>query len=109
VDVLTLLSEKENAMFRSRAKYTPAVVGSKREQSYPGEADDMDVDLAMPLSAFPWNQTLVVQDSYSLPMLGRMLRVALTFWNEHCTFCQVTGVQVMHLQSEQSTLDFDFL
>ncbi len=42
-------------------------------------------------------------------MLGRMLRVALTYWNEHCTFCGVTNVQFQYLKSEQTKFYSEFL
>ena len=109
VDVQTLLSSTESQALRNRAKYSQPVVGGKRERAHPGDSDESDPDAALPLSAYPWNQSLSVQDSHSLSMLGRMLRVALTFWNEHCGFCSITAVQFQYLHAEQAKLYSEFL
>ncbi len=78
VNIQMLLSAAEITFFRGKAKYSTPSAGFKRERAHPGDADETDSDAAAPVAAYPWNQSLLVQDSYSLSMLGRMLRVALT-------------------------------
>ena len=97
VQALSSLSATESQVYRLKAKYLTPSAEFKRKRVHPSDANDADSDVAVPISAFPWNQSLSVQDSHSLSMLGRMLRVALTFWNEHCGFCGVTNVQFQYL------------
>jgi hypothetical protein len=77
-DIYSLFTASENVEQKSRAKY--AVAGGKRERAWEGGADVADADItASPLAEYPWNQSLRVYPSLSLSMLGRILRIALTF------------------------------
>ena len=78
-----------------------------RELPFPGAADAANASEVLPIAQFPWNQLLQVQPSYSLAMLGRFLRVGLTFCNEHITD-QMTRVVHARLADEQSKLYADF-
>jgi hypothetical protein len=52
------------------------------ERSWEGAAEVAETDAsALPLALYPWNQSLRVYPFLSLSMLGRILRITLTFCN----------------------------
>jgi len=106
-DIYSLLTASENVDQKSRAKY--AAPGDKRERAWEGDEDVADVDAsATPLARYPWNQSLRVYPSLSLSMLGRILRIALTFCNRDVRE-QMTQVVFKQAQQEQTKLYNNFL
>ncbi len=78
-------------------------MGTKRERSFPGAPDDGDSESLIPLSKYPHNQRLRVQDSFSLSLLGRMLRICLRFCNDQFTD-QMTVLLHKGLEEEQTKM-----
>jgi hypothetical protein len=106
-DIYALFTTSENVEQKSRSKY--AVTGGKRERAWEGDADDVDVDAtASPLAEYPWNQSFRVYPSLSLSMLGRILRIALTFCNRE-VLEQMTQVVFKQVQQDQVKLYSSFL
>lgn len=95
-DVYSFLTPAENQELKARSK---ALVGTKRERAWDGEEEAApDAQLLLPLASFPWNQSLKVLSSHSLAMLGRFLRIALTF----CTMEFLNQMTcLLHHQHEQ--------
>ncbi len=62
----------------------------------------------LPLASFPWNRSLIVLPSHSLAMLGRFLRVALTFCNRDSS-TQRRKVVFKLMEDEQAQLNTNFL
>ena len=86
VDVFALFTDGENSNFKNRAKFgASGTPGRKRELAHPGAEDRSSATESLPLAQFPWNQVFTLQESLALSMWGRILRVALSFWNEHIT------------------------
>ena len=104
LDVFSLLTASENVDFKSRAKFgATGTAGRKRELAHPGAEDRSSTADALPLAQFPWNQVFTLQLSLALSMWGRLLRVALTFWNEHIPD-QMTGLVYARLRDDQTSL-----
>ncbi len=78
-----LMSPKESSDLKARQKNVASGVGDKRERSHPANNTD-DADLQT-LAQYPWNQRWKSRPSLSLSMMGRALRVGLTFCNKQCT------------------------
>ena len=108
LDTFALLTTSENELFKRRSKWESSEVGTKRERSFPGAPDDGDSESLIPLSKYPHNQRLRVQDSFSLSLLGRMLRICLRFCNDQFTD-QMTVLLHKGLEEEQAKMYQDFL
>jgi len=82
LDTFALLTTSENELFKRRSKWESSEVGTKRERSFSGAQNDGDSESLIPLSKYPHNQRLRVQDSFSLSLMGRMLRICFRFCND---------------------------
>ena len=108
MDTFALLTSAENELFKRRSKWESSEVGTKRERSHPGAQNDGESESLIPLSKYPHNQRLRVQDSFSLSLLGRMLRICLRFCNEHFTD-QMTFLLNKGLEEDQAKMYQEFL
>jgi hypothetical protein len=81
-------------------------VSTKRERSFPGAPDDGDSESLIHLSKYPHNQRLRVHDSFSLSLLGRMLRICLRFCNDQFTD-QMTVLLHKGLEEEPAKMHQD--
>ena len=102
-DVYALFTAAESTEFKNRGKFGGAQAGRKRERAYPGAEEQVSMSDNLPIAEFPWNQLLYVQKSFSLSMLGRFLRIALAFCNEHFTD-QMTCLVYARFSDEQTKL-----
>jgi hypothetical protein len=108
LDTFALLTSSENELFKRRSKWESSKVGTKRERSFPGAPDDGDSESLIPLSKYPHNQRLRAQDSFSLSLLGRMLRICLRFCNDQFSD-QITVLLHKGLEEEQAKMYQEFL
>jgi hypothetical protein len=106
-DIHALMSPKESSDLKARQKSLVAGVGDKRERSHPDAASNSDESDLQALAQYPWNQRWKNRPSLSLSMLGRALRIGLTFCNEHCTG-QITTLVHLGLKSEQDAIYSEF-
>jgi hypothetical protein len=106
-DVHALMSPKESSDLKARQKSMAAGVGEKRERSHPDAASNSDESDLQALAQYPWNQRWKNRPSLSLSMLGRALRIRLTFCNEHCTG-QVTTLVHLGLKRDQDAIYSEF-
>jgi hypothetical protein len=81
-DAHALMSPKESSDLKARQKNMAAGVADKRERSHPDAASNPDEGDLQALAQYPWNQRWKNHPSLSLSMLGRALRIGLTFCNE---------------------------
>ena len=102
-DVKGLLSTKESADLRAKTKMAQAGIGSKRERPYPDAPDVDDDSGSLVLSAYPWNQKWPTRPTISLAMMGRSLRIGLTFCDDKCSD-QVTTLIWKSLKDEQEVI-----
>lgn len=110
VDTFALFSAKEIVELRGRNKSASSSgSGYKRERSYPGATDAEEVNHFAVLNEWPWRQQLLEQSSYSFSMLGRMLRLALSFWSEHMSEDSVGSIKHNILKEEQTKFYNEFL
>jgi hypothetical protein len=108
LDTFALLTSSENEMFKRKSKWECSEVGNKRERSFPGAPDDSDPESLIPLSKYPHNQRLRAQESFSLSLLGRMLRICLRFCNDHFSD-HVTVLLHKGLEQDQAQMYQQFL
>ena len=106
-DVHALMSPKESGDLKARQKNAAAGVGEKRERSHPDATSNSDENDLQSLAQYPWNQRWKIRPSLSLSMLGRALRIGLTFCNEHCTG-QLTTLVHNGLKREQDAIYSEF-
>ena len=81
-------------------------LGHRRELPFPGTANSVNASEetgVLPIAQYPWNQLFIIQPSYSLSMLGRFLRVRLTFCKENLAD-QMTCMVHARLADDQSTM-----
>ena len=106
-DVHALMSPKESSDLKARQKSMAAGVGDKRERSHPEATSNSDESDLQALAQYPWNQRWKQRPSLSLSMLGRALRVGLTFCNEHCSV-QITTLVHLGLKKDQDAIYSEF-
>jgi hypothetical protein len=75
--------------------------------AHPEAANNTDDADLQALAQYPWNQRWKSRPSLSLSMLGRALRVGLTFCNEQCTG-QITTLVHLGLKKDQNTIYTEF-
>jgi hypothetical protein len=85
--------------------------GHKRERDrpYPGAPDEEDIDHFTVLAPWPWRQSLLEQSSYPFSMLGRMLRLAFSFWSENMSEDSVGSIKHNTLKKEQTKFYNQFI
>ena len=86
VDTFALMSTEETKQNAARVKAAAASPGRKRERAHgaahPDAKGSDDLDELHQQASFPWNQKVVAVESESLALLGRKLRILLTWCNE---------------------------
>ncbi len=102
-DVHALMSPKESSDLKARQKNVASCVGDKLERSHLEAASNTDDADLQALAQNPWNQRWKSRPSLSLSMLGRALRIGLTFCNEQCTG-QITTLVHLGLKKDQDTI-----
>jgi hypothetical protein len=108
VDTFALISMEETKQNAARVKAAAASPGRKRERAHPDAKGSDDLDELHPLTSFPWNQKVVAVESESLALLGRKLRILLTWCNEQFKD-ELSCTTHARLQDEQSRLYSTFL
>ena len=108
VDTFALMSSEEIKQNAARVKQALASPGQKRERAHPDAKGSDDLDELHPLASFPWNQRVVAVESESLALLGRKLRILLTWCNEQFKD-ELSCTTHARLQDEQSRLYSTFL
>ena len=103
VDTFALMSSEETKQNAARVKAASASPGRKRERAHPGAQGSDDLDELHPLASFPWNQRVVAVESESLALLGRKLRILLTWCNEQFKD-ELSCTTHSRLQDEQGRL-----
>ena len=101
MDIFALFTDSENNTLKSRAKFgAGGVSGRKRELAHPGAEDRSSATESLPFAQLPWNQVVALQESQAVAMWGRILRGALSVWNEHIPD-QMTSLVHGRMRDEQ--------
>jgi len=108
VDTFALMSAEETKQNAARVKAASASPGQKRDRAHPDAKNSDDLDELHPLATFPWNQKMVAAESESLALLGRKLRILMTWCNEQFRD-ELSCTTHARLQDEQSRLYSTFL
>ena len=83
VEPYTLLTADER---KDQANRSKALAGSKRSAAYPGDPDEDAAEPSLnPFAAWPYEQRLKFEPSYSYSLCGRLLRNALSWCNRYFT------------------------
>jgi hypothetical protein len=83
VEPYSLLTADEH---KDQANCAKALSGSKRSAAYPGDPDEDAAEPSLsPFAAWPYEQRLKFEPSYSYSLCGRMLHNALSWCNRYFT------------------------